>query len=86
MHSLPGKTPCSYGQHLQERMFLTRCRIVHGIFTHSYLLNNEEGPECIPYNFNSLLKHILTDCVDVTNARQTFYNVNNLSNLFTRRV
>jgi hypothetical protein len=38
------------------------------------------------YNFNSLLKHILTDCVDVADARQTFYNVNNLSNLFTRRV
>jgi hypothetical protein len=24
------------------------------------------------YDFNSLLKHILTDCVDVADARQTF--------------
>jgi hypothetical protein len=47
IHSLLGKTPCSYGQHLQERIFFTRCRIVHIIFTHSYLLNNEERPECI---------------------------------------
>jgi hypothetical protein len=36
IHSLLGKTPCVYGQHLQERMLLTRCRIVHIIFTHSY--------------------------------------------------
>jgi hypothetical protein len=60
--------------HLQN--LTTRCRIVHSRITHSYLLNNEEGPECIPCNFISILKHILTDCVDVTDARQTFYNVN----------
>jgi hypothetical protein len=42
--------------------------------------------ETVRYNFISILKHILAVCVDVTDARQTFYNVNNLSNLLTRRV
>jgi hypothetical protein len=62
---------------------LTRCRIGHTRLTHSYLLTNEKRPECIPCNSNYSLKHVLIDCVDVADVRQTFYNVNSLSNLFT---
>jgi hypothetical protein len=83
IHSLVGKTPCSYSQNRKEQVVLTRCRIGHSRLTHSYLLNNEERPECIPCNSNYLLKHVLIDCVDVADVRQTFYNVNSLSNLFT---
>jgi hypothetical protein len=32
---------------------------------------------------NFSLKHVLIDCVDVADVRQTFYNANSLSNLFT---
>jgi hypothetical protein len=67
----------------KEEVVLTRCRIGHSRLTHSYLLNNEERPECIPCNSNYSLKHVLIDCVDVADVRQTFYNVNSLSNLFT---
>jgi hypothetical protein len=83
MHSLVGKTPCSYGQNRKEQVVLTRCRIGHNRLTHSYLLNNEERPECIPCNSNFSLKHVLIDCMDVADVRQTFYNANSLSNLFT---
>jgi len=62
---------------------MAMCRIGHGRLTHSYLLNNEERLECIPCNSNFSLKHVLIDCVDVANVRQTFYNVNNLYDLFT---
>jgi hypothetical protein len=48
-----------------EQVVLTRCRIGHSRLTHSYLLNNEERPECIPYNPNFSLKHVLIDCVAV---------------------
>ena len=47
MHSLVGKTPCSYGKNRKEEVVLTRCGIGHSRLTHSYLLNNEERPECI---------------------------------------
>jgi hypothetical protein len=50
---------------------------------HSYLLNNEERPEYIPCNSNFSLRHALIDCVDVVDVRQTFYNVNNLYDLFS---
>ena len=83
MHSLVSKSPCSYGQNRKEQVVLTRCRIGHSRLTHNYLLNNEERPECIPCNSNYSLKHVLIDCVDVADIRQTFYNANSLSNLFT---
>ena len=34
MHSLVGKTPCSYGQNRKEQVVLTRFRIGHGRLTH----------------------------------------------------
>jgi hypothetical protein len=64
----------------KEQVVLSRCRIGHGRLTHSYLLNNEERPECIS-NFS--LKHVLIDCVDIADVRKTFYDVNNLYDLFT---
>ena len=47
MHPLVGNTLCYYGQNRKEQVVLTRCRIGHGRITNSYLLNNEERPECI---------------------------------------
>jgi hypothetical protein len=47
-----------------NRWCMGHCRL-------SYLLNNEERPEYIPCNSNCSLKHILTDCVDVADIRQT---------------
>jgi len=46
IHSVVGKTP-SYGRIRKEQVVLTRCRICHCRFAHSYLLNNEERRECI---------------------------------------
>jgi len=51
--------------------------------THSYLLHNEERQEGFPRNSNYSLKHVLIECVDASDVRQTFYNVNNLTDLFT---
>ena len=83
MHSIVGNTPCSYGQNRKEQVVLTRCCIRHGRLAHSYLLNNEERPECIPCNSNYSIKHVLIDCVDVADVRQNFYNVNTSYDLFT---
>ena len=83
IHSLIGKISCAYCQNRKEQVVLTRCRIGHGGITHNYLLKNEERPECLPCHSNYSLKHVLIDCVDVDGVRQIFYNVNNLSDLFT---
>ena len=41
-----------------------------------YLLNIEERPECISYNYK--YSHALIDCVDVADVGKKFYNVNTL--------
>ena len=77
-HSMVGKTPCcSYGQNTKEQVVLTRCRIGHRRLTHNYLLNNEERREGYPCNSKYSLKHALIECVDVSDVRQSFYNINN---------
>ena len=43
----------------------------------------DQRPECIPCNYNYSIKHILIDCLDVSDERQNFYNINNLYDLFT---
>ena len=83
LHEIVGKTTCSFGQNGNEHVVLTRCRIGHSRYTHSFLLNNGERPECIPCNSNCSLKHFIIDCVDVADIRQTFYNVNTIFYLFT---
>jgi hypothetical protein len=37
IHSLVGKTPCSYGQNRKEQVVLTRCRISHGRLTQLFV-------------------------------------------------
>jgi hypothetical protein len=37
LHSLVGRTPCSYGQNRKEQVVLIRCRTSHSRLTHSYL-------------------------------------------------
>ena len=44
------------------------------------MMNNEERS---PYSFNYSLQPVLIDCVNDADFRQTFYNVNNLYDLFT---
>ena len=83
LHSIVGKTPCYYGQNPKEQVVLSRCRIGLRRLTHSYLLNNEERHECFLCNSNYSLKDVLFECVDVSDVRQIFYNVNNLADLFT---
>jgi hypothetical protein len=68
---------------MKEQVVLTRCRIGHSRLIYSFLLNNEERPECITCISNYSLKLVLIDCVDLADVQHTFYNVNNLSNLLT---
>ena len=78
MHSLVGRTPCSYGQNRKEQVVLIRCRIGHSRLTHSYL----NGMYSMKFQLFTKT-FMLIDCVDVTDIRQTFYNVNFISDIFT---
>jgi hypothetical protein len=54
-------------------VILTRSRIYHSRLTHSYLLNYEERPKCIPCDYSYTIKHVLIDCVDVADVDQILF-------------
>ena len=68
----------------REEKVLTRIRIGHTHFTHSYLLKGEPMPECIPCQAPMTIKHILIDCADFSHIRNQYYNVTDLTTLFTK--
>ena len=66
----------------REDVALTRCRIGHTRITHSYLLQRENQPECVPCQEPLTVKHILLDCIDTNQIRYKYYNVNTMFDLF----
>ena len=66
----------------REEVVMARCRIGHTRFTHSYLLNGEEPPECTACVEQVTVKHILLDCIDFAPTRQRYYSAANMKELF----
>ena len=71
----------------REEIVITRARIGHTYFTHSYLLKGEDMPWCIPCHCPDTVKHILLDCIDLRDTRIKYYrNVNTMQKLFCENV
>ena len=66
----------------REDVVITRLRIGHTRFTHSYILNREEQPFCIACNQHITVRHILTDCIDFLQDRNKYFLVRDLRQLF----
>ena len=66
----------------REEVVLTRLRIGHTRITHSWLLNHDEQPNCIGCDVPFKVKHFLLDCFDFHQARRSYFQVNNLHDLF----
>ena len=61
---------CPVKLNRKEEVVLTRLHIGHTKLTHSYLLQGEEQPECIPCQTPLTVKHILTECIDYSPIRK----------------
>ncbi len=66
----------------RDEVVLSRLRIGHTRLTHSYLLKREPRPRCIPCDSDLTVKHILLDCIDLTDTRRKYFNVSSLAELF----
>ena len=66
----------------REEVVLTRLRIGHTRITHSWLLNRDEQPNCTGCDVPFTVKHFLLDCFDFHQARRSFFQANNLHDLF----
>ncbi len=51
--------------------------------TYAFLLaKREPRPRCIPCDSDLTVKHILLDCIDLTDTRRKYFNVSSLAELF----
>ena len=78
---LSKRLPC-YTSNRKTDTILTRLRIGHTLFSHSFLLNKTDPPWCSPCDSLLSVKHILLDCPELGRHRRRFYNVFTLKELF----
>ena len=67
----------------REDVILTRLRIGHTNFTHSFILSRNEAPWCIFCDCLITVKHILMECSDLIEIRNKYYVVESLKALFS---
>ena len=67
----------------REDVILTRLRIGHTNFTHSFILSRNDAPWCIPCDCLITVKHILMECSDLIEIRNKYYVVESLKALFS---
>ena len=67
-----------------EEVVITRLRIGHTRLTHSYLLNREAAPECVPCFADLTVAHLILHCVDVAPIRDKYFKVTTMKDLFDK--
>ena len=66
-----------------DQVVLTRCRIGHTLYTHSFLLKAEPLPHCIFCSCPLTIHHLLIECADLILVRQQYFDVTSLRDLFS---
>ena len=77
-----GVWPSGFRNSQKEEVVLSRLRIGHTYFTHSYILRQEDPPECIACQEIYSVRHVLIDCIDLGLIRPRFYTVPDMKTLF----
>jgi len=67
---------------LINTIFFNRLRIGHTRLTNSYLLKGDSQPVCEACHSSLTVKHILVDCTHYSAARQRYFGVNTLKDVF----
>jgi len=69
-------------QHLYDSLLINRLRIGYTRLTNSYLLKGESQPVCEACHSPLTVKHILVDCTRYSAARQRYFGVATLKDVF----
>ena len=77
-----GEWPPGFRGSRKEEVVLARLRIGHTYFTHSFILRQEDPPECTACQEVYSVKHVLIDCIDLGLIRPRFYIVPDMKALF----
>ena len=74
--------PPGFRRSRKEEVVLSRLRIGHTYFSHSYILRREDPPECTACQEIYSVRHVLIDCIDLGLIRPRFYSVPDMKTLF----
>ena len=77
-----GVWPPGFRNSRKEEVVLSRLRIGHTYFTHSYILRQEDPPECTACQEIYSVRHVLIDCINLDLIRPRFYTVPDMKTLF----
>ena len=77
-----GEWPPGFRRSRKEEVVLSRLRIGHTYFSHSYILRREDPPECTACQEIYSVRHVLIDCIDLGLIRPRFYSVPDMKTLF----
>ena len=66
----------------KEEVTLSKLRIGRLRITHSYSLEGKQQPMWYACQTKYTMKHILIECTNLSHIRKTFYNANNMKELF----
>ena len=77
-----GEWPPGVRRSRKEEVVLSRLRIGHTYFSHSYILRREDPPECTACQEIYSVRHVLIDCIDLGLIRPRFYSVPDMKTLF----
>ena len=77
-----GEWPPGFRRSRKEEVVLSRLRIGHTYFSHSYILRREDPPECTSCQDIYSVRHVLIDCIDLGLIRPRFYSVRDMKTLF----
>ena len=60
----------------------SRCRIGHSRLTHSFILKQEQQPQCSTCQTPCTIKHVLLGCKVFNDTRKRYFHANTMKDLF----
>ena len=66
----------------KEQVILSRIRTGHTTLTHSFMLKQEQQPQCMTCQTPCTVKHILAECGALAIARNQYLKNNNMKDIF----
>ena len=69
---------------IEEQVIISRLHIGHTRLTHSFILKQEQQPQCATCQIPCTVKHFLIECGAFALTRKNFFNANNMKDLFEK--
>ena len=80
--SLLGEWRPAFRKSRKEQVTIMRLRIGHSRLTHSFIVKQEQQPQCSTCQTPCTIKHILLECKVFNDTRKHYFHANTMKDLF----